>query len=36
MKRMELYEMLANPEVFQVNRMPPHSDHIYYASEQES
>jgi beta-galactosidase len=36
MKRKELYEMLANPEVFQVNRMPPHSDHTYYASEQEA
>jgi len=28
--------MLATPEVFQVNRIPAHSDHTYYTSEQEA
>lgn len=36
MERKELYEMLADPEVFQVNRIPAHSDHTYYTSEQEA
>lgn len=36
MRRIELYEMLANPEVFQVNRLPAHSDYTYYGSEQEA
>lgn len=36
MRRKELYEMLANPEVFQVNRIPAHSDHTYYAGKQEA
>lgn len=36
MNRMELYKMLADPEVFQVNRIPAHSDHTYYTCEQEA
>ena len=27
--------ILANPEIFEQNRLEPHSDHLYYANERE-